>query len=122
MSAKASSSASVEGQTTYERKADAYERKIVVYETKADNLEDEIAAIKEGAGLYSGLTNEKKLDAIKSKEDAILACMTAIHDLRQLQARQQGKFNKGQFCLFLFSFFIYSPECFVFLYECFSPE
>ena len=81
----------------------------------------EIAAIKEGAGLYSGLTNAQKLDAIKSEKDAILACMTAIHDLRQLQARQQGKFNKGQLCLFLFSFFIYSPECFVFLYECFSP-
>ena len=84
----------------------------------------EIAAIKEGAGLYSGLTNEKKLDAIKSKEDAILACMTAIDRLRefQLQVLQQRKFNKGQLCLFLFSFFIYSPEYFVFLYECFSPE
>ena len=80
----------------------------------------EIAAIKEGAGLYSRLTNAQKLDAIKSEKEAIHDRLLAIDRLRQLQL-QQRKFNKGQLCLFLFRFFIYSPECFVFLYECFSP-
>ena len=73
-----SSSASVVAASSNEAKIEKYEQRIVRHEA-------EIEQITNGAGLYTGLSNEKKLELIKSKEDGILACETAIHDLRQGQ-------------------------------------
>ena len=72
--------------TSVESKIENYERKIVQHEAEID-------MIKKGEGFYSQSSYEQQLAAIKSKEDAILACEAAIHDLRQ----QQGKI------LFLYS-------------------
>jgi len=61
------------------------DEEIAAYKTKINRHEAEIEQIKAGSGLYHESSNKEKLDLIKSKEDGILACETAIHDLRQGQ-------------------------------------
>ena len=67
------------------------EQKIDRYEERITEHRAEIVAIKNGSGLYAGLPNERKLELIKSKEDGILACDTAIHDLRAQKQQSNGK-------------------------------
>ena len=55
------------------------------YKQKIKKQEAEIQEIKNGKGLYSELSNKEKLNAIKSKEDAIHDCMEQLKLLRQQQ-------------------------------------
>ena len=61
------------------------DEKIGKYEQEKENHKAEIQEIKNGEGLYSELSNKEKLNAIKSKEDAIHDCEVAIDRLRQQQ-------------------------------------
>ena len=74
--------------------ASSAETKITQYEASVDEYRAEIVDIKAGSGIYSGLSNKEKRDAIKSKEDAIHDCEQAIDRLRQQQPQQQqgGRF------------------------------
>ena len=79
-----SSSSSVVAASSNEAKIEKYERRIVRHEA-------EIEQITNGAGLYTGLSNERKLGYIKSEKDGILACETALQTLRTQQQQSNGK-------------------------------
>ena len=65
--------------------------KIEKYEQRIVRHEAEIEQITNGAGLYTGLSNEKKLELIKSKEDGIHDCETGLQTLRAQQQQSNGK-------------------------------
>ena len=79
-----SSSSSVVAASSNETKIDEYEQRIARHQA-------EIVKIKNGDYLYSELSKKEKLGYIKSKEDGILACEAAIHDLRAQQQQSNGK-------------------------------
>ena len=79
-----SSSASVVAASSNEAKIEKYEQRIVRHEA-------EIEQITNGAGLYTGLSNKKKLEFIKTEKDAIHDCETALQTLRAQQQQSNGK-------------------------------
>ena len=61
------------------------DEEITEYKATIKEHRAEIKEIKAGSGLYHDSSNKEKLDLIKSKEDGIHACETAIQTLRQGQ-------------------------------------
>jgi hypothetical protein len=67
------------------------------YKHEIAEHKQEIRNIKAGQGLAEGATTDQKIAMVKAEQDLILACETAIHDLRQ-QQQQTSASSAGSCC------------------------
>ena len=69
----ASASASASGSNADVVRLTALENEIAELKAKIEGYEKDVVDIKAGTGMYEGISNEKKIDAIEKKEATITA-------------------------------------------------